>query len=156
SDLAQNRADPRRNCSQRTEILAKDLMSRFDFLNVLANQRGKTDPSPPPSPLKRGKRKLPPPDKISQAGGRLDSMGIDMRMRSSLASSRLCCSLPIMENLISAVLVSTALLVAGLPVRTHGAETGFESLFNGKDLTCWDGNPKLWSVRDGAITGQTT
>ncbi|PYJ05247.1 MAG: hypothetical protein DME25_08770 [Verrucomicrobia bacterium] len=32
----------------------------------------------------------------------------------------------------------------------------FQSVFNGKDLTGWDGNPKLWSVKDGAITGQTT
>ena len=36
------------------------------------------------------------------------------------------------------------------------AEKGFRSMFNGKDLTGWDGNPKLWSVKDGAITGQTT
>src|SRR5579883_2093951 len=35
------------------------------------------------------------------------------------------------------------------------SETGFQSMFNGKDLTGWDGNPKLWSVKDGAITGQT-
>ena len=28
-------------------------------------------------------------------------------------------------------------------------------LFNGKDLTGWEGNPKLWSVQDGAITGKT-
>ena len=35
-------------------------------------------------------------------------------------------------------------------------EPGFESIFNGKDLSKWDGNPKFWSVRDGAITGQTT
>jgi hypothetical protein len=37
-----------------------------------------------------------------------------------------------------------------------GAEPGFRSIFNGKDLSGWDGNPKLWSVKDGAITGQTT
>jgi hypothetical protein len=37
-----------------------------------------------------------------------------------------------------------------------GAEDGFQSLFNGKDLSGWDGNLKLWSVRDGAITGETT
>ena len=37
-----------------------------------------------------------------------------------------------------------------------GAEEGFRSIFNGKDLTGWEGNPKLWSVKDGAITGQTT
>ena len=35
-------------------------------------------------------------------------------------------------------------------------EPGFHSIFNGKDLTGWDGNRELWSVRDGAITGQTT
>jgi type 1 glutamine amidotransferase len=35
-------------------------------------------------------------------------------------------------------------------------EAGFKSLFNGKDLAGWDGNPKFWSVKDGAITGQTT
>ncbi len=35
-------------------------------------------------------------------------------------------------------------------------EAGFESLFDGKTLTNWDGNPEFWSVRDEAITGQTT
>jgi len=30
------------------------------------------------------------------------------------------------------------------------------TLFNGKDLTGWDGDPRLWSVKDGAIRGQTT
>ncbi len=33
---------------------------------------------------------------------------------------------------------------------------GFVSLFNGRDLAGWDGDPRIWSVRDGAITGQTT
>jgi hypothetical protein len=28
-------------------------------------------------------------------------------------------------------------------------------LFNGKDLTGWEGNPSLWSVRDGVIRGET-
>ena len=32
----------------------------------------------------------------------------------------------------------------------------FRPIFNGKDLAGWDGNRELWSVRDGAITGQTT
>ena len=31
-----------------------------------------------------------------------------------------------------------------------------EDLFNGKDLTGWQGNPAFWSVKDGAIAGQTT
>ena len=38
----------------------------------------------------------------------------------------------------------------------HAAEEEFRSLFNGKDLTGWDGNPELWSVEDGCITGTTT
>ena len=55
------------------------------------------------------------------------------------------------------VLPTLTLLVAILlPPSLTGAEPGFESLFNGHDLTGWDGNPKLWSVKDGAITGQTT
>jgi hypothetical protein len=36
-------------------------------------------------------------------------------------------------------------------------DTGdLKSLFNGKDLTGWDGDPRLWSVRDGVIHGETT
>jgi hypothetical protein len=30
------------------------------------------------------------------------------------------------------------------------------SLFNGKDLAGWDGDPKFWSVKDGALTGVST
>jgi hypothetical protein len=30
-----------------------------------------------------------------------------------------------------------------------------KQLFNGKDLSGWEGNMKLWSVQDGAITGKT-
>ena len=36
------------------------------------------------------------------------------------------------------------------------ADDGFEPIFDGKTLKNWDGNPKFWSVKDGAITGQTT
>jgi len=32
---------------------------------------------------------------------------------------------------------------------------GFVSLFNGKDLSGWEGDPELWSVEDGCITGKT-
>ena len=34
--------------------------------------------------------------------------------------------------------------------------SGFESIFDGKTLTGWEGKPGFWSVQDGAITGQTT
>src|SRR5580765_8586287 len=35
-------------------------------------------------------------------------------------------------------------------------EPGFQSLFNGKDLSNWAGRMNHWSVQDGAITGITT
>jgi len=31
-----------------------------------------------------------------------------------------------------------------------------KNLFDGKTLKGWDGDPKFWSVQDGAIVGQTT
>ncbi len=37
----------------------------------------------------------------------------------------------------------------------RAAEDGFTALFNGKSLDGWEGNTALWSVQDGAITGQT-
>jgi hypothetical protein len=51
------------------------------------------------------------------------------------------------------------LLVLALAVTTSSAaavEEGFTELFNGKDLTGWEGDKELWSVADGAIVGQTT
>lgn len=36
------------------------------------------------------------------------------------------------------------------------AEQGFKPLFNGKDLKGWEGNPELWSVKDGLVIGKTT
>ncbi len=41
-------------------------------------------------------------------------------------------------------------------VAVTAADDGYVSLFDGKTLKGWDGNPDFWSVRDGAITGQTT
>ena len=43
-------------------------------------------------------------------------------------------------------------LAAGVTLG-HAAE---KNLFNGKDLSGWKGQPELWSVEDGAITGRTT
>jgi len=33
---------------------------------------------------------------------------------------------------------------------------GMKCIFNGTDLTDWSGDPRLWSVKDGAIRGETT
>ena len=35
-------------------------------------------------------------------------------------------------------------------------ESEMKRIFNGKDLSGWDGDPKLWSVKDGVIRGETT
>lgn len=32
----------------------------------------------------------------------------------------------------------------------------FQSIFNGTDLTGWDGDPRFWRVENGAIVGETT
>ena len=55
-------------------------------------------------------------------------------------------------------------LTACLALPTHAADpqsapsepAGMRSIFNGKDLSGWDGDPRLWSVQDGAIHGETT
>jgi len=47
-------------------------------------------------------------------------------------------------------------LLIVVPLRAdEEADDGFVSLFNGKDLTGWKGDPELWSVEDGCITGKT-
>lgn len=55
----------------------------------------------------------------------------------------------------TALLVSCLALVLALPRAAGAADAGFASLFNGRDLTGWVGDPKLWSVEDGAILGST-
>jgi hypothetical protein len=32
---------------------------------------------------------------------------------------------------------------------------GFVTIFNGKDLTGWEGNPEIWRVEDGCLVGQS-
>src|SRR2546426_859153 len=54
------------------------------------------------------------------------------------------------------VLALVAFVAVGQTMLTFAAEEGFKSIFNGNDLTGWDGRPQHWSVEDGAITGRTT
>ena len=48
-----------------------------------------------------------------------------------------------------------AVLALSVGCLTTAQAQDFKSLFNGKNLDGWEGNPKLWSVKDGAITGVT-
>jgi hypothetical protein len=54
------------------------------------------------------------------------------------------------------VLLALAFALVATPLRAADAEAGFKPLFNGKDLTGWEGRKQHWSVEDGAITGKTT
>ena len=46
-------------------------------------------------------------------------------------------------------------LVLTLICSISQAQSGFESLFNGKDLSGWEGQEDLWKVENGAIVGST-
>jgi hypothetical protein len=59
--------------------------------------------------------------------------------------------------LIVALLVLAPVAVsADDPIMAPPESKDMKKIFNGKDLTGWDGDPKLWSVKDGAIRGETT
>jgi len=60
-----------------------------------------------------------------------------------------------MRSIISCVAVLGLVASFAAAAETPGEE-GFETIFNGKDLTGWDGDPRLWSVKDGVIRGETT
>lgn len=52
-------------------------------------------------------------------------------------------------------LLGALFTASAAPAQTPDAE-GFTPLFNGKDLTGWDGDPNLWRVVDGIVTGLCT
>ncbi|MFN9237775.1 MAG: DUF1080 domain-containing protein, partial [Planctomyces sp.] len=50
------------------------------------------------------------------------------------------------------LVVSCCVRAQDLPAQPENSK----EIFNGKDLAGWDGDPRLWSVRDGVIHGETT
>ncbi len=48
-----------------------------------------------------------------------------------------------------------ALTASALVPAAGGSETGFASLFNGTDLSGWEGDPFLWKVEDGMLIGRS-
>jgi hypothetical protein len=56
-------------------------------------------------------------------------------------------------RVIALVLVLTAFVFPGYG---EEAEAGFVSMFNGKDLSGWEGLPEAWRVEDGALTAEST
>jgi hypothetical protein len=42
------------------------------------------------------------------------------------------------------------------PEAINGDESGFQSIFDGRTLTQWEGNPTYWRVEDASIVGEIT
>lgn len=53
------------------------------------------------------------------------------------------------------VVLSAAVALAQGPKIPPVTDAGFVSIFDGKTLSGWDGDPIFWRVEDGAIVGQT-
>ena len=78
-------------------------------------------------------------------------------------SCRLLCRFPpIVIMALVCCIVSNAMPVARAEAPAAVASTApaepadMQQLFDGKDLDGWDGDPRLWSVGEGVIHGETT
>jgi hypothetical protein len=60
------------------------------------------------------------------------------------------------HSTLRAAMAILALATLPHPVRAADDEKGFKTMFNGKDLSQWDGKPGWWHVEDGTITAQST
>jgi hypothetical protein len=62
-----------------------------------------------------------------------------------------------MRTLLIAAVLSSAITVLGAePIKAPPEPADMKTIFNGKDLTGWDGDKQFWTVKDGAIRGETT
>jgi hypothetical protein len=93
-------------------------------------------------------RKLPFSRLAGQLAGRVRASATSYPTRYTLA--------------LLALLLTVQTSAAPAPARrapatsSAGGGDGFVSLFDGRTLGKWDGDPRFWSVRDGFITGETT
>ena len=60
-----------------------------------------------------------------------------------------------MTHLPKAILLLT-LVATFASMAVAADDEGFKSIFDGKTLDGWDGNPKFWRVEDGCMVGETT
>ena len=54
------------------------------------------------------------------------------------------------------VVLTPARVFLETPASAAGLEEGFERIFNGTDLTGWEGKPGEWRVEDGAVACEST
>ena len=59
-----------------------------------------------------------------------------------------------MTSLLTKLVLATLAVTAASPAASPAGK--FVPIFDGVSLKGWDGNPKLWTVEDGAIVGRTT
>ena len=52
-------------------------------------------------------------------------------------------------------LMLLTVLLAACFLSVRAEEPATEPIFNGKDLSGWEGGPEYWSVKDGCMTGVT-
>src|SRR5262245_2190639 len=57
---------------------------------------------------------------------------------------------------LAAFVLAYAALAIDSPKSAPLEPRDMQSLFNGRDLSGWDGDLRLWSVKDGVIHGETT
>jgi len=60
------------------------------------------------------------------------------------------------DSVVLLILMKTLPIIIALVASTVLSSAEEKQLFNGKDLTGWKGQAEFWSVRDGAITGEST
>jgi hypothetical protein len=65
-------------------------------------------------------------------------------------------TLPLTVCLTAAVTLATPGLAEQVSRSVPAEPSGMKTLFNGKDLTGWTGDDRLWKVQDGVIRGETT
>jgi len=58
--------------------------------------------------------------------------------------------------LASLALIANATFAEELSLKAPAESAELKAIFNGKNLDGWDGDPSMWSVRDGVIHGETT
>jgi hypothetical protein len=46
-------------------------------------------------------------------------------------------------------------VLLGAAASVLAADADFNPIFNGRDLTGWDGDPRLWSIKEGVLRGET-
>ena len=62
----------------------------------------------------------------------------------------------IATGLILAVIMTASMTTPGMAQRKKETKDGFTSIFDGKTLTGWDGDPTYWRVENGNLVGEIT